>query len=155
MSQYSTTYVVIADASELQLVKRHPELQRYPVIITGPGPLNVMQALQPLDRKSNIINLGYAGSLIYPVGTEVKIRTCGTCHDRAHFDEPGGWMDVPGDAVCLSSTDFVEKAPKSAPANAVFDMELAFIEALGFETIMAYKTISDKLDYDEYKTGIK
>ena len=49
---------------------------------------------------------------------------------------------------CLTGTDFVLE---SDIKGCVFDMELAYIKALGFEDVIAYKYVSDNLDLQEYR----
>ena len=49
---------------------------------------------------------------------------------------------------CLTGTDFVLESNVS---GCVFDMELAYIKALGFENVIAYKYVSDNLDLQEYR----
>ena len=61
-------------------------------------------------------------------------------------------MKIAGDGVyCYTSCDFVgdEKAE-----NSVFDMELAFIAALGFRKVESIKIISDSINYAEYEKSI-
>ena len=56
--------------------------------------------------------------------------------------------DVYHPKKCLTSTDFVLK---SDVEDCLFDMELAYIMALGFENVIAYKYVSDNLDLQEYR----
>ncbi len=53
---------------------------------------------------------------------------------------------------CLTGTDFVLE---SNTKGCVFDMELAYIKALGFENVIAYKYVSDNLDLQEYREKLK
>jgi hypothetical protein len=54
--------------------------------------------------------------------------------------------------TCFTSCDFV--GDKKAE-NSVFDMELAFIAALGFLKVESIKVVSDSIDYEEYEKTIK
>ena len=49
---------------------------------------------------------------------------------------------------CYTSNDFVLETDKK---GCVFDMELAFIAALGFKDLVAFKYVSDNLDLQEYR----
>ena len=48
---------------------------------------------------------------------------------------------------CYTSCDFVGDKERE---NSVFDMELAFIAAMGFRKVESIKVISDCIDYAEY-----
>ena len=69
--------VVIAEKEELQLVE---ELGYgyYPVLITGVGGMNVIQAVKDLPKDTEILNIGHAGSNYFKVGTIVEIMNLGT-----------------------------------------------------------------------------
>ena len=56
--------------------------------------------------------------------------------------------DVYHPKKCLTGTDFVLK---SDVKNCLFDMELAYIKALGFKDVVAFKYVSDNLDLQEYR----
>lgn len=142
------TYIVVATPEEVDLAKRFVGSQN--IIITGVGGTNVVSSLRSLDRNSNIINIGYAGSLNLPVGTRVDIdRTC-LWHPQCDYQERVFWLDDPGAKVsCYTSCDFVTSADIE---NCVFDMELAFIASLGFKSLRAIKIVSDNLNYKQYQT---
>lgn len=143
--------VVIATKAEIELVEKVYKIHT-PILITGPGALNIARALKGVDRKTEIINVGYAGSKDYPIGTVVSVGKSTLWHTRAKYVEPEYVIDWKEDSVCYTSSDFVEYSPAVGELeHAVFDMELAHIASLGFESIKAYKVISDNLSYDEYK----
>ena len=154
------TYVVIAEAEEMKLVKKF-RLNDYPVIITGVGGVNVINALKDLPRDSKIINVGYCGSNDYDVGNVCEIgdvalfiEKCDKGNEWELNCEPLDWnltSDEIFDVACYTSVDFVEK---SKNIYGVFDMELAFIRSL-FDNVSAIKVVSDKLNYEEYKENIK
>jgi hypothetical protein len=61
-------------------------------------------------------------------------------------------MNIAKDGVhCYTSCDFVGDRKAE---NSVFDMELAFIAALGFLKVESIKVISDTIDYNEYERTI-
>ena len=149
--------VVIAEKEELKLVK---ELgyEDYPVMITGVGALNVIDALKDLPRDTEILNIGYCGSNTFEIGTRLQICAVGTNHEIANFKEKikplqvNIFVDHDDTAFCYTSTDFVTKTNKTEPC--VFDMELAFIRAIMPNT-RAIKVVSDKLSHKQYKNKIK
>lgn len=145
--------VVIAEKEELKLVE---ELgySNNPVVITGVGGMNVVNALKSLPKDTEIVNIGYCGSNEYEVGTVVQIVGVSTNHDVAKFYEPSKLLNEDytkkynKTGFCYTSTDFVGKTTKGIPC--VFDMGLAFICAL-FDNVQAIKVVSDKLSVGEYR----
>ena len=80
----------------------------------------------------------------------VKVKQVSLYHKVCNYDEPIYTLANEG-VSCFTSCDFV--GDKTAE-NSVFDMELAFIAALGFAKLESYKVISDNIDYEEYKNTI-
>ena len=64
-----------------------------------------------------------------------------------------GEFELNGDVPCYTSNDFVLETKIKDPV--VFDMELAYILALGFEEVESIKIVSDNLSLKEYETNIK
>lgn len=149
--------VVIAEKEELKLVE---ELgyENNPILITGVGGVNVINALKDIPRDTEILNIGYAGSSSFEVGTRLQIVSVGTNHERAQFKEATKpllvdvFKEYDDTAYCYTSTDFVTETNKTEPC--VFDMELAFISAL-FNNVRSIKVVSDKLSLEQYKNKIK
>lgn len=134
---------VVAMENELDLVD---ECNRDQCIVTGVGALNVIRSLMDVDRDEQIINIGYAGSNSLPVGTRVHVGSCQLYHPNADFESPV--YDLGGDIPCFTSSDFVIQTNVEVPC--VFDMELAYILAMGFTNVSSDKIVSDNLDYNEY-----
>ena len=63
--------IVVATDLEESLVK---PLTKLKIIKTQPGSSNVIETLKNLDIKTKIINVGYAGSNILPVGSIAKVK---------------------------------------------------------------------------------
>lgn len=151
--------VVIAEKEELKLVEQLG-YNHYPVLITGVGALNVIEALRDVPKDVCIINIGYAGSKDLEPGVFYRIDTVSLYHPNVTYNEHTydlgfiPWMTDSEDdpAKCLTGTDFVLK---SDVKRCVFDMELAYIKALGFENVIAYKYVSDNLDLQEYREKLK
>jgi hypothetical protein len=97
-----------------------------------------------------ILNFGYVGSNNIPIGTEVKIGKCKLYHPNVEYKEPE--FELNGDVPCYTSNDFVLETKIKEPV--VFDMELAYILALGFEDVESIKIVSDNLSLKEYEKNI-
>lgn len=147
--------VVIAEKEELKLVE---ELgyDDCPVLITGVGGVNVIQALKHLPKDTKIMNIGYCGSNTLAIGTKVYVSDVKSYHKVADFYEPTIplklWRPLGSECCsCYTSTDFVTKTNIKEPC--VFDMELAFICSM-FDDVRAIKVVSDKLNYKQYKEKV-
>ena len=141
--------IVIAMREELKLV---PEgLAGEPVLITGPGAVNVIRALKGIPRAERIYNFGYAGSNVLPVGTRCRIGKVAMYHPVAGINDRTFMLD--GDVPCYTAGDFVTHTETAEPC--VFDMELAVILALGFENVASLKIVSDNLSTKEFEECLK
>jgi len=136
------------------------------IIVTGVGAINVMHTLRDIPRNAQIINIGYAGSANYEIGSVVCVEEAKLNHPCVSYPEPQlllkpalfEWLKEPSKclvSVCYSNTDFVLQ---SDYVDCVFDMELAYIAAMGFEHLVAVKIVSDNLslhDYREVAAGVE
>lgn len=147
-------YIVVATPKEIGLIKEFlPEHITDPVIVTGIGGTNVVRTLRDLPRDSEIINIGYAGSVDIPIGMDVSVGVVTTFHPGCEIIEPVLITDYGSGSVhCYTSTDFVTNGHRK---GCVYDMELAFIAALGFKSLKAVKVVSDHCDYNEYNNTIQ
>lgn len=137
-------FVVIATHSESSLIQE--EHKSLPVIVAGVGAINIIKALSPISKEAEIINYGYAGSLNLPIGKTYKIGQVSLFHPNVTYNEPQ--MQLDGNTRCYTNCDFVLQ---SDIKDCVYDMELAYIAAMGFKSVTAYKTVSDNLDYSQYE----
>jgi hypothetical protein len=149
---------VIATRDELNLVTWEG-----PVLITGIGALNVMEALKDYPRDTPIVNVGYCGAGRYEIGTRLPIDFCDLYHPVAgEYNEPEYELPdadekycspLPGELVtCHTITDF---GGNPEMEHCVFDMELAFILGMGFTNVQAVKVVSDNCSMKEYEETIK
>lgn len=145
------SYVVVAMEDELQLEMSRIFLNlRAKPIVTGVGGTNVIRALKDLPKDALIHNIGYAGSDYYPIGAVRQIGYSRLFHPNVEFDERTFRLAGPAEDLCLTAGDFV-LGPEGLPEKAIVDMELAYICALGFETVIAFKYISDNLSLEQYE----
>lgn len=148
-------YIVIATEEERALAKRIYKDFKGEMIVTGVGGTNVLKALGKIPRNSGILNVGYAGSRNLIKGKCYEISHASLLHENADYDEPVFTISEglpPRGVRCYTSTDFVTETDKE---DCVFDMELAFICAMGFEHVRACKVVSDNCNYKEYEDTIK
>ena len=142
--------IVVATDAELDLAKnRFPNEE---IIKTGVGGLNVIKTLINIPKDTPITNFGYVGSNIIPIGTEIKVGKSKLYHSHVTYDEPY-YILLEGDILCYTSNDFVLQTDINEPV--VFDMELAYIMALGFTNVQAIKIVSDTLNLDEYEHNVE
>ena len=121
------------------------------IVVTGVGGLNVIRKLQYYNRETPILNFGYAGSNSLPVGTKVSVGGVRLYHPNVEYREP--IFALGGDIPCYTSNDFVLQTDIKEPA--LFDMELAYILALGFHNVKSIKIVSDNLSLKQYEEEIK
>ena len=117
---------------------------------TGVGGTNVIEALKNENKDQAIINFGYAGSNDIPIGTIVKVSESKLYHPGVKYKEKT--YKLKGDTLCFTSNDFVIKT--NIKKACVFDMELAYIMALGFKHVESIKIVSDNLSLKEYEENI-
>ena len=129
------------------------------ILVTGVGAINVMHALRDIPRDANLINIGYAGSANFDIGSVVQVTHARLNHPAVQYPEPELPLQLVSDsflrdpnaclsAVCYSNTDFVLQ---SDYRDCVFDMELAFIAGLGFSSLASIQIVSDNLSLHTYR----
>lgn len=171
--------ILIAEEGERKLIEKYLPDCRWDVLVTGVGAVNVIRSLRDLPRDTRILNIGYAGSANFALGTLVEVSEVRLNHPNCQYSEPVQLLapcesasdektqDSPnrqentatGDAipslfpiadcraVCYTNSDFVLQSDYK---DCVFDMELAYIAALGFERVSALKVVSDNLSLHTY-----
>ncbi len=128
------------------------------IIVTGVGAINVLKTLRGISLDVQLLNIGYAGSANFDIGSIVHVTEVLLNHPCVTYSEPKltlssidkCWLPAPISvivAVCYSNTDFVLQ---SSYTNCVFDMELAYIAGLGFNRLMSIKVVSDNLNLHTY-----
>ena len=58
------------------------------LIYTGVGAINIIRTLQSLDREADLINIGYAGSANFDLGTWVEVTEVRLNHPNVTYPEP-------------------------------------------------------------------
>ena len=149
-------YIVMAEEGEHDLIEQVKalgvDLEGAALVYTGVGAINVIRSLDGLDREAEIYNIGYAGSANFDLGTWVEVTEVRLNHPNVTYAEPSlpladGHCPLAKQAVCYTNTDFVLASDYK---DCVFDMELAFIAALGFKNLHSFKYVSDNLSLHKY-----
>ena len=151
--------VVVATDEEYDFVKKR--FKEDEIIKTGVGALNVINALKDLSKDTPILNFGLVGSNKIPIGTLCTISYCKLYHPNIEFEDlefnlRNGIdensqpliLNIENYVTCYTSNDFVTSTNIQEPV--VFDMELAYILALGFTRVKSIKQVSDLLNIDDY-----
>lgn len=149
--------IVVAEKEDLILVDELNKVNTsgIPILITGVGALNVMNALRDVPRDTRIINIGYAGSKNLPADKFYEVSYVTLHHPNVDYPEPVYYEEISGQYTavpCYSGCDFV---PESDKNSCLFDMELAFINALGFDKVSSFKYVIDNIDLYGHGEGIK
>ena len=155
-------YILLAEEGEQTLLTKareelgllNDEWTNAKVLYTGVGAINVIRALQALPREAELLNIGYAGSANFDIGTWVAISEVRLNHPNVTYPEPelklsvfSHQLSAVRKAICYSNCDFVLASDYK---DCVFDMELAFIAALGFKKLHSLKYVSDNLSLHAY-----
>lgn len=141
--------IVVATEEEYKLAKER--FKGHLIIKTGVGGINVVRKLKRLPKWLKITNFGYVGSNKIPIGTEIKVGCCKIYHPNVEYKEIT--YKLKGNTMCYTSNDFILKTDIKEPC--VFDMELAYILALGFKRVESIKIVSDNLSLKQYEEEIK
>lgn len=151
--------IVMAEEGELSLLDKAKEqlgldLMDAQLIYTGVGAINIIRSLAGLDRDAEVYNIGYAGSANFEIGTWVEVTEVRLNHPNVTYPEPELHLSQITNqkskiirSVCYTNTDFVLASDYK---DCVFDMELAFIAALGFKNLHSLKYVSDNLSLHTY-----
>lgn len=122
------------------------------IVITGPGLCNVIQTPQiKVKPGDKLINVGYAGSNVYPIGSVVSPSLVKRFMPSATIEEKALTLTpCYQQALCYTADDFIENtAIKEVP---IIDMELYYLASI-YPQIESLKIISDNLNLTEYRAA--
>ena len=143
--------IVVATDEEYKLAKKR--FKGHLITKTGVGGINVVKKLKRLPKWLKITNFGYVGSNTLPIGTEIRVGESRLYHPNVIYNEPEYTLDKESTIKCFTSNDFVLETNIKKPC--VFDMELAYICALGFKRVESIKIVSDNLSLKQYEEEIQ
>ncbi len=156
-------YILIAEEQELKLIDDLGLCKDdWQVVITGVGAINIMRATRSIPKDALVVNIGYAGSSNFEIGSWVDVTEARLHHPKVTYPEPALSLSVRAQeigappaiaekmhrAVCYSGVDFVTE---SIFRDCAFDMEVCFIAAMGFTRLCSLKYVSDNLDLHTYR----
>ena len=158
-------FIVIAEEGDLIGEKkligqylREECLADWQVVVSGVGAANVIRTLRELPRDAEILNVGYAGSSNFPIGSLVAVSEVRLNHPNCTYPEPAMPLDIVPEewlrrkpdycAIDYSGADFVLASDYK---DCTFDMELAYMAAFGFKKLYALKIVSDNLSLHDYR----
>lgn len=137
--------VLCAEEEEAKHIN-HPKAK---VIVTGVGVVNIIKNLPKIPPKAKIINVGYAGSNKYSVGSVISVNKVERLYKPKIISESSIKL-VPCyvDDVCYTCDDFI---------NASIDIELPLVDmelyylAARYPNIESIKIVSDNLNLAEHR----
>lgn len=143
----SLPLVVVANESEKKEAKKI--FKGHKIKIIGEGFYQILVNLKSINKKTPIINFGMAGSAGYKIGQRVTIGVSKLLETNYPLNaKPFKLSNTK--VICYTGNSFVLKN-ETKDSKCVFDMELYYIIALGYNVIKSVKVISDNLDLKQYK----
>lgn len=153
--------IVILAAEEAEYGKCLQWFPEYECRLMGVGAGNVIKTCSALPEGTKVVNVGYAGSNLLPIGTIVAVGESyrlvkGSYNFVDHANplplgaaESEDFPLVP----CYTNNDFVTESDLQKPA--VFDMELNYIAAFSprIELLGSIKVVSDNLSIDAFRNN--
>ena len=120
------------------------------IVITGPGLCNVIQTPQiKVKPGDKLINVGYAGSNKYPIGSVVSASSCKRFIPSQTVNEPTlNLVPCYNSDLCYTADDFVEN--EKIDEIPLIDMELYYLASI-YPQIESLKIVSDNLNFTEYQ----
>lgn len=120
------------------------------ILVTGAGVSNILKCPKlTYDPNNIIINVGYAGSNVHPIGTVFSVNSVQKLNKSIVNEtilnlEPINSLQG---VKCYTADDFVKHADNELP---LVDMELYYLRLL-YPQIQSIKIVSDNLDYKAYQ----
>ena len=78
--------IIVATDREYEIAQSR--FKGEPILKTGVGALNIVEKLKNIPIDTPILNFGYVGSNVIPVGTEVEIGKCKIYQTNVEYHEP-------------------------------------------------------------------
>ena len=100
--------IVIAEDEERKLIEQVIPGCRDRVIVTGVGAFNIIQGLRDIPMDTEILNIGYAGSTNFEIGTVVEVSESKLNHPSVTYEEPTYKLHTTGEyphAICYTNRD--------------------------------------------------
>lgn len=107
-----------------------------------------------LKSTDTIINVGYVGSNRWDIGEILTIKEVKRLNPCKQVEEDVYRLTtvcLDNITTCLTADDFIQSADAQFLNIPAVDMELYYIAAFGFKKLMAFKLVSDNLNYIGYE----
>lgn len=157
-SEYDNFVITVATPEEkLALV---PHKYWNSTCITGIGTINTLNTLGNLEnhmnKRTTVINVGFAGANCVPIGTVCRVHTVGEFNEH-HLSTGESKLKLSSHSLtdsytCLSSSDFVTKV--NTDEKFLVDMELANYVCLS-QNVYSIKVVSDNFNMEGYNDALK
>lgn len=147
MSKINRYVILTAMEKEYRNIK----LNAIPKIMTGIGGCDTIKTLfkyKDVLKNKTLINVGYAGSSQYELGTVVSVNKV-LKYDKSNvINYPEYSMDAYSfvENACYSANNFIEANGNYIP---LVDMELYYIRML-YDNVVSFKIVSDDLSEHTY-----
>lgn len=152
MSQNKTVILAAEEAEYNKCKQMFPQME---VILMGVGAGNVIKTCSQLEEGTRIINIGYAGSNVLPIGTICTVSdSYRLVNGNYRFTDHANPLHISNDGYpCYTNNDFVTESDKTEPT--LFDMELNYIAAFSprLNLIASVKVVSDNLSIEVFRNN--
>lgn len=138
--------VIVANKAEAKIAKKL--FKNHQIKVIGEGFYQVLTNLKGISKKQPLINFGMAGGVGYKINQTVEVGTSKLLTTTRNIKSKTFKLSNSG-VVCYTANDFVLRN-NTKNQKCIFDMELYYILALGYNVIKSIKLISDNLDLDRY-----
>ncbi len=151
IEQNSKIITLVAEEAEEEMVKKF--LPQTTCIRTGVGASNVIKTLCQLPSNTKVVNIGYAGSNLLPIGTVTYVKSSyRLMNDTYQFHDYNNPLTLSKQGYpCYTSNSFVTEATNMAPT--LYDMELNYMVAFPLHFLGAIKIVSDNLSVDAFQNN--
>lgn len=139
--------VVVANVQEKKLAAKM--FKKYEIKVIGEGFYQVLVNLKGISKKQPLINFGMAGGAGFNVGEVVEVG-CSKLLNVIYPIKCKTYKLSNSKAICYTNNDFVLKND-TKDKKCLFDMELYYILAFGYNVIRSVKVVSDNLDLKKYQ----
>ena len=130
---------------------KHINCKRAKVIVTGVGVVNIIKNLSKIPPKAKIINVGYAGSNQYAVGSVLSVSRVERLYKPSIINETAiDLIPCYTNDLCYTVDDFLNTTVyKDIP---LIDMELYYLAAR-FPNIQSLKIVSDNMNLTQHRAA--
>lgn len=143
----SLPLVVVANSVEKKKASRL--FKNHQIKVVGEGFYQVLTNLKSISKKQPIINFGFVGSDGFKIGEIVEVGSSKLYNTNYPIKYKTFKLSNSG-VVCYTGNNFVLKND-TKDKKCIFDMELYYMLALGYNVVKSIKVISDNLDHKQYR----